>query len=121
MGFFKSQTYQVTAVATTLTLQVRVKGFLKFVLNKTCPITWQLTVKSANLEKNRLGIFFNIFVNFTFVSVFTRLKILYHISLLMAIIAVCIDSYVMMSSHLYGTCRHCFYGTYRTKYSSNKI
>ena len=27
------------------------------------------------------------------------------------IIAVYIDSYVTMSSDLYGTCRHCFYGT----------
>ena len=26
-------------------------------------------------------------------------------------IAVYIDSYVTMSSDLYGTCRHCFYGT----------
>ena len=26
-------------------------------------------------------------------------------------IAVYIDNYVMMSSDLYGTCRHCFYGT----------
>ena len=27
------------------------------------------------------------------------------------LIAVYIDSYVTMSSDLYGTCRHCFYGT----------
>ena len=27
------------------------------------------------------------------------------------VIAVYIDSYVKMSSDLYGTCRHCFYGT----------
>ena len=42
-------------------------------------------------------------------------------SIVIVMTAVFIDSYVMMSSHLYGTCRHCFYGTYGTKYSSNKI
>ena len=43
------------------------------------------------------------------------------------VIAVYIDSYVTMSSDLYGTCRHCFYGTRfgycskETKSSSDNI
>ena len=32
-------------------------------------------------------------------------------SALLFLVAVYIDSYVTMSSDLYGTCRHCFYGT----------
>ena len=35
------------------------------------------------------------------------------------IIDVCIDIYVMMSSDMYGTCRHCLYGTLSRTHGRN--